>query len=222
MAKRTILHYILNKRLIERLTMIRKTSKQMTADQKIQSGAKPDRREALILAAFDIIAEKGFEGLRVRDVAARVGINGATLHHYFPTKEALIQAVVEYTTNRLRVTGSNLQGTPPEQLRMHLRNLYRMMQEEPALFVVLTEMSLRAQRDPVMSFLMQQRAYWQDQLIRILEAGIDQQMWPSDLDPVATSSAIITLVEGVSLWVKTPSSQSEQALRQLEKWLQID
>lgn len=199
-----------------------KTSEEIIADQKKQAGAKPNRREALIQAAFDVIAEKGFEGLRVRDVAARVGINGATLHHYFPTKEALIQAVVEYATTQLRTTGLDLHGTPPEQLRRHLQNLYRKMQEDPSLFVVLTEMSLRAQRDPVMSFLMQQRDYWQDQLIRILKAGIDQQMWSSDLDPVATASAIITFVEGASLWVKTPSKQSEQALRQLEKWLQID
>src|SRR5690348_228687 len=66
---------------------------------------KQDRRQSLILAAYHAIAEKGFEGLRVRDVAAQVGINGATLHHYFATKEALIQAVMEYVLERLRLVG---------------------------------------------------------------------------------------------------------------------
>ena len=51
---------------------------------------KEDRRRALVLAAFGQIAERGFEGLRTREVAAEAGVNIATLHYYFPTKEALI------------------------------------------------------------------------------------------------------------------------------------
>src|SRR5215831_17477564 len=60
-----------------------------------------DRRHALILAAYQSIAKKGFEGLRTREVAATVGIHSATLHHYFPTKEALIQGVIDYAVQRL-------------------------------------------------------------------------------------------------------------------------
>ncbi|TMG42173.1 MAG: helix-turn-helix transcriptional regulator, partial [Chloroflexi bacterium] len=51
---------------------------------------REDRHEALVQAAFNQIAERGFEGLRTREVAAEVGVNIATLHYYFPTKEALI------------------------------------------------------------------------------------------------------------------------------------
>ena len=35
------------------------------------------------------------------EAARQAGINGATLHYYFPTKEDLIQAVAEYTIERL-------------------------------------------------------------------------------------------------------------------------
>ena len=49
------------------------------------------RRHDLVQAAFRGIAERGFEGLRTRDVAADAGVNIATLHYYFPTKEALIR-----------------------------------------------------------------------------------------------------------------------------------
>jgi len=183
--------------------------------------SKPDRRQALIVAAFHTIAEKGFEGLRVRDVAQQVGINGATLHHYFHTKEDLIQAVVEYATNRTSVTTENLTGTPPQQLHAHLMNLYGLMQQEPSLFVVLAEMNLRAQRDPLLHYIMQQEGVWHDRLVAILQAGIDQQHWPHDLDPITTASAIITLMEGASLWAVTFPKRAEEALRQLEQWLHI-
>ena len=55
-----------------------------------------DRRQALVEAAYRRIAECGFEGLRLRDVAAEVGIDHSTIHHYFPTKQALVTAVVDY------------------------------------------------------------------------------------------------------------------------------
>src|SRR2546430_7157743 len=48
-----------------------------------------ERRRSLVLAAYDLIAEKGFEDLRTRDVAARAGVNIATLHYYFASKEDL-------------------------------------------------------------------------------------------------------------------------------------
>src|ERR1700749_2200538 len=54
-----------------------------------------DRRAAIAAAARALIVEKGFEGLRTRDIAARVGINVATLHYHVPSKEALIELVAE-------------------------------------------------------------------------------------------------------------------------------
>jgi AcrR family transcriptional regulator len=54
-----------------------------------------DRRAAIAKAARELIAEKGVEGLRTRDIADRVGINVATMHYHVPTKEALIELVAE-------------------------------------------------------------------------------------------------------------------------------
>ena len=54
-----------------------------------------DRRLAIARAARAIIVEKGLEGLRMRDIAARVGINIATLHYHVPSKEALVALVAE-------------------------------------------------------------------------------------------------------------------------------
>src|ERR1700694_4821346 len=55
-----------------------------------------ERRRSLLLAAYELIAEKGFEQLRTRDIAARAGVNIATLHYYFASKEDLIPGVVDH------------------------------------------------------------------------------------------------------------------------------
>jgi len=182
-----------------------------------------ERVQALILAAYHSIAEKGFEGLRLRDVAQQVGLNHATLHHYFPTKEAMVQAVVLYVTQRLAQTAAFTEGTPIEQLRSHLHSLQRCMHDEPALFVVLSEVGLRAQRDPAIRAIVQRQTEgWHALLTGILEAGIRRGDWPQDLDAEATASAIIALTQSFNLInAKLLPIRAEQAMKQLERWLML-
>src|SRR5690242_2142097 len=86
---------------------------------------RQDRRTALVLAAYRQIAEQGFEGLRTRDVAAEVGVNIATLHYYFPTKEKLIEAVVAHAMDRFRTTLQAGDGSS-NLLRAYLRGVRRL------------------------------------------------------------------------------------------------
>src|SRR2546427_9268738 len=106
-----------------------------------------ERQEELVAAAYQLVASRGFEGLRTRDVAGEVGVNIAMLHYYFPTKEALIRGVVGHAMGRFRSTLSG-RGSAATQLRRHFRGLRRLAHEEPELFAVMGELALRARRDP--------------------------------------------------------------------------
>src|SRR5438445_8084096 len=114
---------------------------------------REDRREALVLAAFEQIAEHGFEGLRTREVAAGVGLNIATLHYYFPTKEALIRAVVAHAMDRFRSTLAP-HGSPADQLRNHLRAVRKLLRDEPEVGAVMGELALRSARDESLARIM--------------------------------------------------------------------
>jgi AcrR family transcriptional regulator len=54
-----------------------------------------DRRESIIRATFDVLAERGYRGTSLAAVAERVGLTQQGLMHYFPTKEQLLIAVLE-------------------------------------------------------------------------------------------------------------------------------
>ncbi|KOX30809.1 TetR/AcrR family transcriptional regulator [Streptomyces sp. NPDC003444] len=54
-----------------------------------------ERRAVIVRAALEVIAERGYRGATLAAVAERVGLTQQGLLHYFPTKEALLVAVLE-------------------------------------------------------------------------------------------------------------------------------
>src|SRR5579885_2463244 len=110
------------------------------------------QQRALVDAAYHLIAEGGFERLRTREVAARAGVNIATLHYYFATKEDLIRAVVQRVHHELSTMHSpafdNNALTPLEELREEFMDMQYQLDETPETYVVLFELAWRARRDP--------------------------------------------------------------------------
>lgn len=53
-----------------------------------------ERRQAIIDAAFDVFASRGYRAGSFREVAERVGMSQTSLLHYFPSKEDLLVAVL--------------------------------------------------------------------------------------------------------------------------------
>lgn len=151
------------------------------------------------MAAFRRVAEVGFEGLRLRQVAEDAGIDHSTLHHYFASKQDLVQAVTEYTTGQF-VPTAPAGRTPPERLRAHLAALQQLMHERPELLTVSAELDLRARRDPaVRAALDRQESGWRAALISVFEQG----SWAAPLTPAAAAELVIAAVKGVRLVPET-------------------
>ena len=54
-------------------------------------------REVILNAACDVIAETGFENIRMRMVAERAGVSTAALHYHFDTRENLFAEALHYS-----------------------------------------------------------------------------------------------------------------------------
>src|SRR5258706_7852011 len=54
-----------------------------------------DARQRIISAAEALFTQRGFEGTAMRDIAAAVNLNVASLYYYFPSKEDILWAVWE-------------------------------------------------------------------------------------------------------------------------------
>lgn len=177
------------------------------------------RRQDLIRAAYTAIAERGFEGLRTRDVAREVGVNIATLHYYFPTKESLIRAVVDHAMSRFRST-LEPHGSPSDQLRNHLRAVRKLLIEESELGAVMAELALRSARDEqIRSLLGETFLAWHTTTRGLLRRAVREGGLRAELDSAGVAAIVMATVTAYMLPVMSGTQVGDQALSQLEKWL---
>lgn len=156
-----------------------------------------ERQEALVQAAYDLLAERGFEGLRTRDIAAKVGVNIATLHYYFPTKEKLIRGVVAYAMGRFRTTLQPA-GSPGEQVRAHFAGIRRLARTEPKLFVVMGELAMRGRRDRAIAAIVRDvDSTWQKVLSALLRQAAKEGAVASGAKADDLAALIVATLKGL-------------------------
>jgi AcrR family transcriptional regulator len=60
------------------------------------------RREEILRVALGLFASKGIDGTGLREIAERIGVSQPALYHYFPSKEALVGAVIDWRRDDAR------------------------------------------------------------------------------------------------------------------------
>ncbi|WP_341996563.1 TetR family transcriptional regulator C-terminal domain-containing protein [Microbacterium sp. LWH7-1.2] len=59
-----------------------------------------DRKRAVMAAAESLIAEEGYETVRLRDIARRAGVSIGSIQHYFDTRDTLLLETVSAASLR--------------------------------------------------------------------------------------------------------------------------
>ena len=182
-----------------------------------------DRKSRIVKATFQALAEKGFEGLRMREIARHAALDHATLHYYFAGKEALISGVLDYIVEDLSIGRSRAKSAQPatarKRLVAHFQDLQRQRREHPEMFIVLSEIEARSMRDPAVRAVMaKNHAGWKAFVGSIVEAGVQAGEFRSDLDVPAATTLIVATLRGFSI-ANTPARQMAASLCQLENWL---
>ena len=166
---------------------------------------------------------RGFEGLRTRSVAARAEVNIATLHYYFPTKEALIGGVAQYLAAQFVA----LHGPPPvpsgsvalDRLHQEFSDVQFYCEQQSDLVVVMLELQLRARRDEAIAAIIDPlMGHWRGGLEQMIRAGIEEGVFRADLDPPAAASVLTATFSGaLTLGISEPGL--EGVFVELERWL---
>ena len=74
---------------------------------------KPDKREEIVCAALELIAEHGFHGAPMAIIAERAGVGAGTIYRYFENKDELISQL--YREVEKKMVDDLLVGYPMEK-----------------------------------------------------------------------------------------------------------
>jgi AcrR family transcriptional regulator len=158
-----------------------------------RSMTSPNTREAILAAASALYADRGYDAVSMRDVAAAVSIQPASLYHHFKDKDALILAALEHALAARAAVGRDIlfEKRPPEQrLDAFIDQLVRVFFEDP-IFGRLTLRGLLDRND-------QRTAYLAKTVIDSVFAPLAQLIAElSDaVDPGLAAASILSLVTG--------------------------
>lgn len=166
-----------------------------------------ERRKQLVGIAMNLIATKGFEGLRFQEVAKEAGINNATLSYHFASKEELIQAVMERLGEEFRRVPPQPHGGPRnalDELRVELTSVGELARHGLRLLLVYTELSLRALRDPVIGEAVRRlEEGWRWYLSDMIARGQQQRVFRGEIDAQAAAMALIAQCKGMGFHALT-------------------
>ncbi|HEY0700703.1 MAG TPA: TetR family transcriptional regulator [Micromonospora sp.] len=91
----------------------------------------PDTREAILAAAREAFADRGFDGASIRAIATTAGVDPALVHHYFGTKDKLFLAAVNSPVDPAELLPEALAGGPGE-VGTRLVRLFLSVWDSPA------------------------------------------------------------------------------------------
>jgi AcrR family transcriptional regulator len=205
-----------------------RTKRKATSTKGLKPSSSPksvERRLKIVQAAYQTLAEKGFEGLRMRDIAERAGIDHSTLHYYFAGKEALIDAIVDYIVLDLAVGRSpaaeSEEVSPRLRLSAHFDALIKQLQETPEMFVVLAELNTRAMREPLLRAIFNKNdRKWKGFLVEVLVSGMQRNEFKGNVVPEVAADAIISVVRGLTTACAGRPELMRRPLYQVLAWLE--
>ncbi|MBJ2138904.1 transcriptional regulator BetI [Paraglaciecola agarilytica] len=99
-------------------------------------GMQPVRRQQLIDATIESVAELGLRATTINSISKKAGLSSGIISHYFGGKQGLIEATVRYLLSNLKQSllgGLKVDTTPEQRLMLIVEaNFSRLQQQSDA------------------------------------------------------------------------------------------
>lgn len=175
----------------------------LTASERNGSGQRDNRYELILNVASQLIHERGFQAVTMRDLAREVGIKMPSVYHHFESKEQILYAIalrtmrtlIDRTVNVLSVLDpSNVEECLAAAIRISVRFHIEHQAESG---VVLTEV-----RNLGGDYLLEIRGLMKEYeaiFYRLVDRGIKARCF-ARRDPSMATYIILSALTRISIW----------------------
>jgi AcrR family transcriptional regulator len=184
----------------------------------------PHGEEAILRAAIAVMAEHGYHGTSVRDIAERAGLSPAALYHHFESKQDVLVTIMERGIKHLllctRTALAEAGDDPAGRLRaiVAVQILFHLSDQRGTL---LGTSEIRALEEPLRGRHLTRRRQQQRLFDQVIQRGVEQGTFTTPL-PLEASRAIVVMCTGVASWFSPRARLSRDEVVQRYQRLALD
>ncbi|MGW1893385.1 TetR/AcrR family transcriptional regulator [Streptomyces sp. NPDC002004] len=179
-------------------------------------GRTVETRERILSAACEVIAEIGFEKIRMRMVAERAGVSTALLHYHFDTREKLFtEAMTHSFANSAVDLDRDAESVPAAVVLARIvRNLLPTDPELHQDWRLWQELWVRSLRDETTrGFAVDLYAQLHEWVAGVINRGIASgEFEPTEVDELSTQVLALSDGYGIRLMLGDPTVSMDRAL----------
>jgi AcrR family transcriptional regulator len=160
-----------------------------------------ERRAEIVRAALEVIAERGYRGASLAAVAERVGLTQQGLLHHFPTKDALLVAVLKER--------DQWDAVPATQWRVDLlASLVEYNAMRPGIIQTFSALLGESVTEghPARGYFTERYRQVRESMAAVLRTEYGERL-PNGLTPERTAPLLVAVMDGLQYqWLLDPES----------------
>jgi TetR/AcrR family transcriptional repressor of nem operon len=169
-----------------------------------------DTRQTLLDHAADLVRTRGYNGFSYADLAERVGIRKASIHHHFPAKEDLGVALVEQYIQRFDRALSDIRAIrgASARLRTYVAVYRESLDQNWSCLCGMLASEVEVVPPAVVAGVrrfMEHNIAW---LTDVIAAGQEEGEVRRELDPRASATALLSMCQGALLVARSMQDAS--------------
>jgi AcrR family transcriptional regulator len=180
------------------LTRVKKGGVKMSRVQRGKQIASFRKRQ-ITRAAYEIIAEKGYNNFTMMDIAKRAGVSSGLIHHYFKDKENMLVTLLREMQQNIRLSveqSIDSVADPRKKLEIFMEQAFGLVENEKEYIYVtfdfLTQIKFNERMQRILSKLY--RGY-RETIVMILRQGKAQGIF-NDVDEHYVATIFVSVLLG--------------------------
>ena len=186
--------------------------------------APEETRQAIIDSALALFGEKGYAVTSVQEITEAAGVTKGAFYHHFESKEELLRLIhdefLDYQLALLRVALDSDAG-PETRLRELLRSLLTSTARYMANVTVFYQ-ERRNLTGTQYKAMKRKRDEFDRMFLQVIQRGIEEGVFRSDLDPRIVSFGILGMCAWVHQWYRPNGRFSAEQIADMFSELALD
>lgn len=178
-----------------------------------QTRGSSDVRQGILDVGQRIMAAKGYSGVGLNEILAAAGVPKGSFYHYFGSKDAFGEALLEYYFDDYLADIDRILGEPGLPMGERLMNYWRVWQDTQSFqecqgkcLAVKLGVEVADLSETMRAVLKRGTAGITDRLGSAIEAGVADGSLPACENPYAVAQSLYQLWVGASVMVKIERS----------------